>query len=89
MKHMVKTPLLEAKEVTPKVRNAGHFLFTKDMVGNYAEVAKYTDAKSFVVGVKERVKTLDSTIPAPDWYYFRGTFKPVGIERTSDVKVRV
>ena len=78
------------KESTPKVRNAGHFLFEQDgTTGGFMEVASYPDLKSFLKGVKEEAETIPDGDKTPCWIHFRGRFKKVEIERTRGVKVKL
>jgi len=77
------------KEFTPKVRNAGHFLFERDVNGLLNEVASYPDLKSFLKGVKEEAEIIPDGDKTPRWIYFRGKFEEVKIERIRDVKVRL
>ena len=79
------------KEFTPKVRNAGHFLFVQDenQPPKILQIASYPDLKSFQEGVKERAKAISDGEEIPHWIHFRGKFKEVKIERIRDVKVRL
>jgi len=78
----------QKKEFTPKVRNAGHFLF-EDTGGSFEEVASYSDLKSFEQGVKEKAKAIPDEKPIPSWVHFRGTFKRIEIQRIRDVRVKL
>jgi len=77
------------KEFTPKVRNAGHFLFVQDGEDRFERVFRYPDLKSFQEGVKEKAKAISDGEEIPNWVHFRGTFKKVEIERIRDVKVKL
>ena len=79
----------QKKEFTPKVRNAGHFLFEQDGEGRFEKVASYPDLKSFLKGVKEEAECIPDSEKTPRWVHFRGKFKEVKIERIRDVKVRL
>lgn len=78
----------QKKEFTPKVRNAGHFLFVQNE-NHLMQVASYPDLKSFQGGVKEKAKAISDGEETPNWVHFRGRFKEVKIERIRDVKVKL
>lgn len=80
----------EKKEFTPKVRNAGYFLFEQDGTsGGFMQVASYSDLKSFQEGVKEKARAISDDKEIPNWVRFHGEFKKIKIERIRDVKVRL
>lgn len=83
-----RTEQSEKKEFTPKVRNAGHFLFVQNE-NHLMQVASYPDLKSFQDGIKEKAKAVPDGEEIPNWVHFRGKFKKIEIERIRDVRLKL